>query len=130
MNKLDIELSIHLLDEIDDLLFHEPNFNIDDLHHHVFNQTPYIIGNNYAKEWLKKHELCAFDVIDIVREYEVDHFGEFITLGNAESIVNMFIYIKGETLVSNIMISNCNTSNLTHFKNELIDHINFLVGKQ
>ena len=71
--------------------------NKDDLHHHCFNTDYYIIGTYQAKQWLGDH---AFDVINIIKDYEQDNFGQVSTdLSSAESVVNMYAYIVGETFV-------------------------------
>jgi len=71
--------------------------NKEDLHHHCFNTDYYIIGTYQAKQWLGDH---AFEVIDIIKDYEQDNFGEVSTdLSSAESVVNMYAYIVGETFV-------------------------------
>jgi hypothetical protein len=44
----------------------------------------------------------AFDIINFVKEYEQDNFGECTTdLTSPEKIVNMYVYIIGEEIVSN-----------------------------
>ena len=76
--------------------------NIDELHQLAFNEDYFIVGYYQATEWLKKHNICVFEAIDTVKEYEVNHFGEFTTKINSESIVNMLAYIWGEELISEI----------------------------
>ena len=71
--------------------------NREDLHHHAFNMDYYIIGTYKAKQWLGDH---AFDVIAIIKDYEMDNFGELYTdLSNPEKVVNMYAYIVGELVV-------------------------------
>ena len=73
--------------------------NFDDLHHHAFNNDYYIIGKNQAKKWLGDE---VFNVIDIIKEYEMDHFGEVNTdFSSPEKVVNMYTYIIGEDVVNN-----------------------------
>lgn len=75
----------------------EPNDWKDDLHHHAFNEDYYIIGTYQAKQWLGD---MAFDVINFIKEYEQDNFGEVYTdLSDPEKIVNMYAYIIGEEIV-------------------------------
>ncbi len=72
--------------------------NKDDLHHHAFNTDYYIIGTYRAKKWLCGAE---FEVIQFVKEYEQDNFGEVSTdFSDPEKIVNMYAYIIGEEIVS------------------------------
>jgi len=73
--------------------------NLDDLHHHCFNTDYYIIGTESAINWLGSY---VFDIINFVKEYEQDNFGECTTdLTSPEKIVNMYVYIIGEEIVSN-----------------------------
>ena len=71
---------------------------IDELHHHVFNTDYYIIGTYKAAQWLGDE---TFNVINFIKEYENDNFGEVYTdFSNPENIVNMYVYIIGESIVS------------------------------
>ena len=71
--------------------------NKDDLHHHCFNTDYYIIGTYQAKKWLGDH---VFEVIEIIKEYENEHFGEVSTdFSDPEKVVNMYVYIVGEQFV-------------------------------
>ena len=67
-------------------------------HFNMFNEDYYIIGYYNAKQWLKRHSLDTFDAIAEVQQYEVDNFGEARVYDNAESLVNMLVYIYGEQL--------------------------------
>ncbi len=91
------ELRNYILDCINDGIL--TNDNRDDWHLVAFNEDYYITYHSKAIEWLKKHDLDTFDAIDIVKEYEIDHFGEFTTYINPESIVNMLVYIYGEDVL-------------------------------
>ena len=71
--------------------------NLDDLHHYAFNQDYYIIGTARAIEWMGSK---SWDIINFVRSYEVDNFGELQTdLSDPERLVNMYVYIIGEQIV-------------------------------
>lgn len=68
--------------------------NYEDLHHHAFNTDYYIIGTHQAKKWLGDK---TFEVINIIKEYEQDNFGQVSTdLTSPEQVVNMYAYIVGE----------------------------------
>ena len=70
-----------------------------EVHHEAFNQDYYIIGTFHATQWLGDR---AFEVIDIIKDYEQSNFGEVHTdLSSPESVVNMYAYIVGELVVSN-----------------------------
>ena len=71
---------------------------IDELHHHVFNTDYYIIGTYEATQWLGNE---TFNIINFIKEYENDNFGEVYTdFSSPENIVNMYVYIIGESIVS------------------------------
>jgi len=75
--------------------------NKDDLHYHAFNTDYYIIGTYKAKQWLGD---MAFDVINFIKEYEQFNFGEVYTdLSDPEKVVNMYVYIVGEEIVSDYL---------------------------
>ncbi len=75
--------------------------NMDDIHHHCFNTDYYIIGTQRAIDWMGSK---AFDIIEVVKEYEQDNFGEVTTdLSSPEKVVNMYAYIVGEQVVANFM---------------------------
>ncbi len=68
-----------------------------ELHHEAFNMDYYIIGTYQATQWLGDR---AFEVINIIKDYEQSNFGEVYTdLSSPEAVVNMYAYIVGETVV-------------------------------
>ena len=72
-----------------------------DLHHEIFNTDYYIIGRYQAKEWMGAN---AFDCIGEVQEYEQVNFGEVSTdLSEPERVVNMYVYIIGETILQGVV---------------------------
>ncbi len=80
------------------------NYNdvdINDLHYHLFNEDYYIIGYYNAEQWLKKHNINIFQGISFVQDYEREMFGNdgMRNYDNAESLVNMIVYIIGEELL-------------------------------
>ena len=80
--------------------FHEGS---SDLHHEIFNTDYYIIGTYKAKQWLGAD---AFDAIAMIKDYELDNFGEVYTdLSNPERVVNMAVYIIGEEVVADYVDS-------------------------
>ncbi len=99
-NSIKAELKAHVLTMILEGDLTEEN--IEEWHFHAFNEDPYLIGYYNCEEWLKKHDVDAFEAIAEVVQYEQDNFGEAYTSINSESIVNMFVYIKGEALLSGI----------------------------
>ena len=96
------ELKEHVQDGID--LGSLTPENVDEWHHIAFNEDYYIIGYYNAEEWLKKHDVSAFEAIAHIIEYEEDNFGEVTSkLDNAESVVNMYTYILGEEIISEVI---------------------------
>ena len=71
---------------------------IEDLHHHCFNTDYFIIGTYKATQWLEDQ---TFNVINFIKEYEMDHFGEVNTdFSQPEQVLNMYVYIIGEDIVN------------------------------
>ena len=114
------ELLNHIIDYVNDC---DNDQDFSELHNECFNQDYYIIGYYQASQWLKEHELDAFEVIDAVQEYEKNNFGETNTAINSEAIVNMYVYIEGEALISNLDIDLDNCT-----KAELLDALNTLLN--
>ena len=103
-NSVRIELLGHILTCINDGVIDDNNR--DDWHFHCFNEDYYIIGYYEAEQWLKRHDIGAFEAISICQEYELDNFGEARVYDNAEKVVNMLTYIWGEELLSDIDAEN------------------------
>jgi len=100
-NSIKQELEQHVTDLINDGVLTEENQ--DDWHFHAFNEDHYLIGYYNCEQWLAKHNVSAFEAIETIREYEQDNFGEVNTkFDNAESVVNMYVYILGEEIVHNL----------------------------
>jgi len=71
--------------------------NSCDLHNELYNSDYFIIGTWQAKEFLGSE---VFESIAIIREYEMDNFGEVSTdIGDPEKVVNMLSYIVGEEIL-------------------------------
>jgi len=71
-----------------------------DLHNELFNTDYFIIGYYAAEQWLIKN-IGIFNAIDEIKEYEQSTFGEVTTdLSSSEKVVNMYVYIKGEEILS------------------------------
>ena len=91
------ELAAHIIDLINDGVL--TNDNREDWHFHAFNEDYYIIGYYQAEQWLKKHDIGEFEAAGICQRYEIDNFGESRVYDNAETTVNMLVYICGEELL-------------------------------
>tara|TARA_Y100000114_G_scaffold131004_1_gene129028 strand:- start:246 stop:629 length:384 start_codon:yes stop_codon:yes gene_type:complete len=91
----------YLKDNLDYLKENDPITWHDDLHHYAFNENYYIIGTYKAKQWLGDQ---AFDIINIIKIYEQDNFGEVTTdFSDPERVVNMYVYIVGEKIVQDYL---------------------------
>lgn len=89
------EIKEHAIEGLDNIS--EDSVYGADLHHELFNTDYYIIGTYEAKKWLGDQ---VFDVINIIKEYEQDNFGECNTdLSDPEKVVNMYAYIVGEVVL-------------------------------
>lgn len=77
--------------------------NVDEWHFHAFNEDHYIIGYYNAEKWLEQHCVSAFEAIETIKEYEQSNFGEVNTdFSSSENVVNMYVYILGEEVISDI----------------------------
>ena len=73
-----------------------------DLRNELFNTDYFIIGRYEAEQWLIKN-VGIFSAIDTIKEYEEFNFGDVLTdLTEIEKFVSMYVYIKGEEILSNI----------------------------
>ena len=98
-NSIKVELESHVEALINDGVLTDDNK--DDWHFHAFNEDYYIIGYYNAEQWLKEHNVSAFEAIETIRDYEMSNFGEVNTsFDNAESVVNMYVYILGEEIIN------------------------------
>lgn len=109
------ELKHHIISHLESVDIVE---DVQNLHFELFNEDYYLIGYYNCNEWIKESGLDIFEFIDIVRDYEVYHFGKFTTDINSEAILNMFVYIVGEEMLSEI---EDNTSAI-----DIIEHVNKL----
>lgn len=110
--ELEKELKAHVIDTL--AQYDDDDTDFSELHYHAFNEDYYVIGYYQASEWLKKHDIDAFEATDTVIQYEKDNFGETNTKINSEAIVNMYVYIKGDELINslNIDLDNCTKADI------------------
>ncbi len=93
--KYKAEIIQYILDNID---YYQAGIHADDLHHELFNTDYYIIGTYKAKQWCGEN---VFNIVETIKEYETFNFGEVSTdLSNPEAVVNMYVYIVGEEILS------------------------------
>lgn len=99
------EIKNHFIDFIHDENnqdFMETNkLNFGNLHHEVFNNDYYIIGRHEASKWLGDQ---VFNVISCIKDFENDNYGKVLTdFSEPEKVVNMYVYIVGESIVSDYL---------------------------
>lgn len=92
--------------------------NLDELHHEVFNTDYFIIGYYQANKWIVENFEDAFSAIDIVKECELENFGEFNTTINSEKIAGMLSYICGEHVIADLDVDS-----LEELKESLFNYI-------
>ena len=85
--------------KIDNLTSKPGRLDANELHQALFNEDYYIIGYFNAQQWLDKHFIDIFEALEEIKEYETYNFGEAKHYTNAESMVNMLVYIYGEELI-------------------------------
>ncbi len=110
-----------ILDALNDGRIDEQMIADNKIHNEVFNTDYFIIGYYQADKWIRENFNSTFEAIDIVRQYEVDNFGEFNTEINSEKIANMLSYICGEIVLHNEL---CNFDDLESLEESLNDYLN------
>ena len=95
------EIYKYAMQRLNELVEYDTDYlqkDITDIHNELFNTDYYIIGRYEAKQWLGDK---VFDVIEIIKEYENEHFGEVNTdFSEPEKVVNMYVYIVGEYILN------------------------------
>ena len=75
-----------------------------ELHNEVFNTDYFEMSNYDAIEWFSDYEESVFNVIEEIKNYEQDNFGEVITdFSDASKVLNVFWYIIGEEVMGELM---------------------------
>ena len=98
-NSIKTELLNHINDLVNDEVIDSSNF--EDWHQIAFNDDYYIIGYWNASEWLKKHDLDAFEAIEDLIEYQkfyLDRIDFQPSDINSEYVVNQLAYWYGYDL--------------------------------
>lgn len=92
MTQLENDIRKYVVENISNLV----GTPMGDIHHYLFNQDYWVVGYYQAEQEILKH--CSiFQAIGIVKDYEMDHFGEVYTdLSSSERVCNMLVYILGD----------------------------------
>ena len=100
MNYKKNEIKEHIFDELNNYSWNEIlefREDISELHNNLFNIDYYLIGYYNCRKWLSDE---VFNVIEYIKEYEENNFGEVYTdFSNSEKVANMYAYIIGEELL-------------------------------
>jgi hypothetical protein len=102
-NSIYEELLSYSIERLEEILNYDEDFDLDELHHVLFNEDYYIIGYYNASQWLKRHDYDAFEAIAEVIEFEESVFGATSLTTediNSERIVNLLAYYLGGELLS------------------------------
>ena len=110
-----------ILDALNDGRIDEQMIAGNEVHNEVFNTDYFIVGFYQADQWIQKNFDSTFEAINIVKQYEVDNFGEFNTEINSEKIANMLSYICGEVVLYNELDS---FNDLESLAESLTDYLN------
>lgn len=90
----------YAIDQLDTLITDEREIYYSDLHHELFNMDYAFIYYGDAEEFIEQAG-GAFTVIDIIKSYETDNFGEIYTdISDACKVANMLNYILGEEVLA------------------------------
>ena len=92
MTQLENDIRKYVVENISNLV----GTPMGDIHHYLFNQDYWVVGYYQAEQEILKH--CSiFQAIGIVKDYEMDHFGEVYTdLSSSERVCYMLVYILGD----------------------------------
>lgn len=86
----------HLKNHIEDT---ETKDYLCDLASESLQGMPYIVYHSKAKNWLKIHNLEVFEVIEEIREYHINNFGDFTLEVNPENMVTAYMEVVLSDLV-------------------------------
>tara|TARA_R110000824_G_scaffold376490_1_gene567623 strand:+ start:1823 stop:2185 length:363 start_codon:yes stop_codon:yes gene_type:complete len=104
MNYKKNEIKEHIIEELNNYSWTEiieKREDISELHNDLFNIDYYLIGYYNCRKWLSDE---VFNVIEYIKNYETDNFGEVYTdLSSSEKVVNMYTYIIGEEILYNLL---------------------------
>lgn len=108
-----------ILDAINDDRITDEMIRYSEVHQEVFNTDYFIIGYHEASKWINENFGDAFTAVDIVKQYEMENFGEMYAEVNSEKIANMLSYICGEQVISELD----QFDNLDELKEAIINYI-------
>lgn len=129
MNSVTEELIYHILEYIEerDII----GKYVHELHHYMFNEDYYLIYYSVCDEWIKKHNLDIYEILGTIQEYEEFNYGQITTkLDNSETIVNMYVYIKGQEILNDLetITNNWNDKVNKKIKKDLIKELKNLIA--
>lgn len=87
-NSVVLEALEHIKSHLEDI---EYSIYFRELASDSLGGDPYVIYHTSAQEWISKHDLDVFDVIEDIREYHNENFGEFSLEVTPEKIVTAYM---------------------------------------
>ena len=111
----------HIIVTLDDIA---PQAQLHELHGLIFAQGYYTCYCPEARTLLKEWDICTFDAINYVKEYEESNFGRLTTEIQPMDIVSMLAYIIGEEIIVKLLNGVCDvcapiTDHIEAIKEEL-----------
>ena len=115
------ELLHHLIQTLNDCYQNDDN-DFSELHNNAFNTDYYIVGHYNAEQWLQEHGISPFEAIATIMQWQEDTFGD-VTLNpheiTPEKVVNLYVYIKGDDLLSDFDLDQSKAELLADFEHAL-----------
>jgi len=109
------ELMTYIKDAIYDEVITDDNFH--EWYYHLFNDY-YLIGYYNCSQWITEHDIDIFEMLADIQDYEVNNFGEAMSYDNSEKAVNMYVYILGEELLSDL-----DADSIEELQNEIKEYL-------
>jgi hypothetical protein len=87
--KLEIDIINHAIEMLPQYIEND----VQNLHHHMFNEDYWVNGRYEAEQEILKH--CnVFDAIQLIIDWEYDHLGQMTSkINEAENVCYMLVYI-------------------------------------
>lgn len=83
-----VEALEHIKNYLEDTEYNE---YFCDLANESLGCDPYVIYHASAKAWIKKHDLCPFDMIEDIREYHTNNYEGFELEIHPENVVTAYM---------------------------------------
>ena len=98
------EIKNYATDTIKERLQYDEDYldqDFSEIHHDLFNTDYYVVYYHEANAFCGER---VFNIIEVVKEWEKNNFGEITTdFSNSCEVVNMYVYIVGEYILQDIL---------------------------